>query len=98
VQVLPAGPACHPLLPTSHPSILGEPALARPLQKAPLLTSTYAAAVVGPCSQPSPLHSVHTCRIAGAAGVSTLRIAVPRSEKPETDRKIPGWLLNQLTY
>ena len=41
VQVLPTGPACHPLLPTSHSSILGEPALARPLQKAPLLTSTY---------------------------------------------------------
>ena len=45
VQVLPAGHTCHPLLPTSHPSILGEPALPRPLQKAPLLTSTYAGGV-----------------------------------------------------
>ena len=51
----------------------------------------FRAAVAGPCSQPSPLL---TCKIAGAAGVSILRIAVPRSEKPETDRKTPGWLLN----
>ena len=51
----------------------------------------FRAAVAGPCSQPSHLL---TCKIAGAAGVSILRIAVPRSEKPETDRKTPGWLLN----
>ena len=53
--------------------------------------SDFRAAVAGPCSQPSHLL---TCKIAGAAGVSILRIAVPRSEKPETDRKTPGWLLN----
>ena len=51
----------------------------------------FRAAVAGPCSQPSPLL---TCKIAGAAGVSILRIAVPPLKKGETDRQKSVWLLN----